>query len=136
MCGEVEDNSQIGAELHAQVHALARGIGLVQQASAELNGPSNLESVDGRATYSSELFDAGLRRVLADLAHADENEMVDAIACQAIAFARLAGFVAAQLPPEADLYRTVIDALTSGHAETTQIAREHHAQDHHHYHHH
>ena len=67
-----------------------------------------------------------------------EGQRVDAIAAQAIAFARLAGFLAGQLPPEADLYRTALEAFGDGHAEPRRLAEErhaahaHHGHDHHH----
>lgn len=136
MCGELEDNSQLGVELLDQVRAMSHLAGVDPESAAALKGPSDLEKPARRAEYMGELFEAGLRRILADLAHTKEGEVVDAVACQAIAFARLAGFMAAQLPPEADLYRAVIEAMSEGHAEIAQSARRHHAHGHGHHHHH
>ncbi len=71
---------------------------------------------------------------------------VDAMASQAIAFARLAGFIAGQLPPDADLFRSVIDAVSAGYAETAKLQKQynvaqavahghhHHGEDDHHHH--
>ena len=136
MCGELEDNSQIGTELLEQVRAMSQQAGIEAESQTRPTGPRDLEDAERRGTYMSELFDAGLRRILADLEHTREGEVVDAVACQAIAFARLAGFMAAQLPPEADLYRAVIEAMTDGHAEIAQSARRFHSQGHRHHHHH
>ncbi len=140
MCGELEDNSQLGLELLEQVRAMAGRAGVDAQAPASPQGPVGLENAARRGAYMGELFEAGLRRILTDLAHASKDEMVDAVACQAIAFARLAGFMAGQLPPEADLYRAVIEAMSDGHAESAGPARQFHASghghDHHHPHHH
>ena len=73
-------------------------------------------------------------RALSQVAAAEEDEAVDALASQAIALARLAGFLAGQLPPEADLYRAVIEAVSAGHNEPREIAEAHHrAHDHHHH---
>ena len=56
-------------------------------------------------------------RSLEDIERATDDESVDALAAQAIALARLAGFLAGQLPPEADLFRALIEAVSAGHAE-------------------
>ena len=85
------------------------------------------------------LFSAGLARALADVQAAAEGQRVDAIAAQAIAFARLAGFIAGQLPPEADLFRATIEALSDGHAEPRRVAeaeRARHVHEHGHGHEH
>jgi hypothetical protein len=87
------------------------------------------------------IFRAGLARSLEDIERAEDDESIDALAAQAIALARLAGFLAGQLPPEADLFRALIEALSAGHAEPQEraqaIRRAHdhhheHAHDHHH----
>lgn len=101
------------------------------------HAPENLDEAAGRGAYMDTLFADGLARVLADVDAAAEDEKIDAIACQAIALARLAGFVAGQLPPDADLFRAVIEAMTDGHAEPRRIADQIRAeQDDHHHHHH
>ena len=80
-----------------------------------------------------QIFRDGLGRALADVAAAAEDETVDALASQAIALARLAGFIAGQLPPEADLYRAVIEAVSAGHSEPRELADDYRRQqDHHH----
>ena len=44
-----------------------------------------------------------------------------ALAGQAIVFARLAGFLAAQFPPDADLFRMVTGAIVDGHSEPAAL---------------
>jgi hypothetical protein len=100
---------------------------------AEGEGPTGLAEAEGRAAYMERIFRAGLSRALADIARAEEDETIDALAAQAIALARLAGFLAGQLPPEADLYRAVIEAVSDGHAEPKKMAEA--MSDHHHHHH-
>ena len=77
-----------------------------------------------------------LTDTLAEVEGAAETEKIDVIASRAIVLARLAGFLAGQLPPDADLFRTVIEAVTEGHAEPRRIADKLRAQmqDHHHHH--
>jgi hypothetical protein len=83
------------------------------------------------------LFAAGLVRAASDANAATEGQRVDAIAAQAIAFARLAGFLAGNLPPEADLFRATIEAVTDGHAMPRRTAEKlRHNHGHHHGHHH
>jgi ABC-type nickel/cobalt efflux system permease component RcnA len=106
-------------------------LGLAPAGAAGQGGPQGLASADGRAAYMEALFNAGMTRALSDTAAAEPEETVDAIASQAIAFARLAGFLAGQLPPEADLFRTTMEAMMAGHAETSRLSREYrHQQDH------
>ena len=46
---------------------------------------------------------------------------MDAVAGQAIVFARLAGFLTAQFPPESDLFRTITGAVFDGHSEPATL---------------
>jgi hypothetical protein len=146
MCGEVDEGDLIGQEILERFTVMAKMLGLVPGAST---APEGLSTSEGRAAYMEQLFRAGLTRALADATAADREETVDAIAAQAIAFARLAGFIAGQLPPEADLFRTVIEAVAAGHGETTRLVDRHrdaqaaahghhhgHDHDHDHDHHH
>jgi hypothetical protein len=146
MCGEVDESDLIGPEILERFTVMGKMLGLAPAPGA---GPASegLSTSEGRAAYMEQLFRAGLTRALSDATAADSAETVDAIAAQAIAFARLAGFIAGQLPPEADLFRTVIEAVTAGHGETTRLVERHrdaraaahghhHAHDHDHDHHH
>ncbi|MGB3407520.1 MAG: hypothetical protein WBA67_08495 [Jannaschia sp.] len=132
MCGEIDEQVVIGQELRAQLTGLTSGMRL-PPAKAEGDGPTNLADASGRAAYMDRIFRAGLARSLEDIERASEDETVDALAAQAIALARLAGFLAGQLPPEADLFRALIDAVSAGHAEPQQRAAAiRQAHDHHH----
>ena len=145
MCGEVDENVQIGQDLLEQLRVMTRKRGI---AAEKGNGPAlswSLETEEGRGAYMEALFSAGLSRALNDTAAVEFEVVVDTIASQAIAFARLAGFLAGQLPPEADLFRTTLEALMAGHAEPARLVREYkheqdhlhgHAHDHDHDHHH
>lgn len=136
MCGDLDDEANINAEIHNRLAIIARraGIGAAKHSAT----PIDLAETAGRSTYMERLFAEGLAQALADVDAAAEEEKIDAIACQAIALARLAGFLAGQLPPDADLFRAVIEAITEGHAEPRQIADRIRSeqQDHHHDHHH
>ncbi len=148
MCGEIDDAEQVGLDVAERLMVLARMLKVEPGGETE-GAPAGLDASAGRAAYMEALFAAGLRRALGDTAAADPAEAVDAIACQAIAFARLAGFLAGQLPPEACLFRPVMDAVLSGHAETARLTQDYrlrqdelhgHSHDddgnHHHHHHH
>ena len=114
MCGELDDDVQVDNDIFQRFLLIARNHGAVPQSNA--NTLPDLEEAAGRSAYMDTLFAAGLVRAVSDAAAASEGQRIDAIAAQAIAFARLAGFLAGQLPPESDLFRTAIEALTDGHA--------------------
>ena len=46
----------------------------------------------------------------------------DALAGAAIVFGRLAGFLSAQLPPDADVFRMVTGAVVDGYAEPGKLS--------------
>jgi hypothetical protein len=138
MCGEIDEQVLIGQELLDRAKVLAKKLDL-PGAHTEGDAPQDLAEAAGRAAYMERVFRSALSRALDDVARAEEDETVDALAAQTIALARVAGFLAGQLPAEADLYRAVIEAATSGHAEARGIAEAmseaHHHHDHHHHHH-
>ena len=136
MCGEIDEQVLIGQEMldraqrdgDAKLNARPEGPG-------EANGdrPEGLAEAEGRAAYMERIFRSALARALDDIARAEEDETVDALAAQAIALARVAGFLAGQLPPEADLYRATIEALSApGHegAAARSAPSPHHHDDH------
>lgn len=135
MCGEIDEQVLIGQELMDRARALAKELGLPEPGSAGA-GPSGLAQAEGRAAYMELVFRDALSRALADIGRAEEDETVDALAGQAIALARVAGFLAGQLPAEADLYRALIESATAGHAEARAMAEAASDHDHHHHHHH
>lgn len=140
MCGEIDEQVIVGQEMLDRFRAMARGMDLPRPGS-DGDDPVGLAEPEGRAAYMERIFRSGLARALEDISRAEEDETVDALAAQAIALARLAGFLAGQLPPEADLFRALIEAVSAGHsepqerAESMRAARDHHhghAHDHHH----
>lgn len=135
MCGELDDDVQVDNDIFQRFLMIAKNHGAVPR--ADQDPPPDLEQAAGRSAYMDTLFSAGLVRAVSDTAAAREGQRVEAIAAQAIAFARLAGFLAGQLPPEADLFRATIEALTDGHAMPGRTADKlRHDHDHHHDHHH
>lgn len=122
MCGEIDENILINQELLERFTVMSGMLGVKGTEPGGVSLPS-LASSAGRSAYMQQIFGLGLTRALADATAAAEGEAVDAMASQAIAFARLAGFLAGQLPPDADLFRAVIDAVSSGHAETGALSR-------------
>ncbi len=143
MCGEIDDQAEIGLDLKEHMRVLARKLAL-EDGTDTVARPAGLAHEAGRAAYMEAVFRDGLARAMAGVAAAEEDEAVDALAGQAIALARLAGFLAGQLPPEADLFRAVIEATSAGHAEPRAMAEaaarhhhdhHHHHHDHHHHHH-
>ena len=134
MCGELDEQLLINQEVLERFSVISKMLG-TQASDGTTQGPKGLAEADGRAAYMDQIFRDGLGRALTDVNSANEDETVDALASQAIALARLAGFIAGQLPPEADLFRATIEALSAGHAEPRQLAEDYrHEQDHHHAH--
>ncbi len=133
MCGEIDEDVQVDNEIFARFLQIAKQHGVVPGDGQ--NVVPDLEEASGRSAYMDTLFIAGLVRAASDANAATEGQRVDAIAAQAIAFARLAGFLAGNLPPEADLFRAVVEAMTDGHATPKRTA-EKLQHDHHHGHHH
>ncbi len=132
MCGEIDEQLLVGQEMLDRFQAMAKGMHLPEP-GADSDEPVNLADAAGRAAYMDRIFRSGLARALNDISRAEEDETVDALAAQAIALARLAGFLAGQLPPEADLFRALIEAVSAGHAEPQErVQALRHAQDHHH----
>lgn len=115
MCGDFDDAERMDDDLFERFCAHAKQFG-VKPHSGGNNAPKRLETDNDRAEYMKQLFAAGLSRCSNDAANLPRGERMDAIAGQAIVFARLAGFLTAQLPPEADLFRTVTAAVVDGHS--------------------
>jgi len=122
MCGEIDEQAVIGQDLLEQLRVMARILGVEGVPSNA--APRDLAEAAGRSSYMEQVFREGLGRALGAVARAEEDEAVDALAAQAIALARLAGFLAGQLPPEADLFRATIEALSAGHSEPRDLAAE------------
>ncbi len=114
MCGDFDDAERMDDDLFERFCTHAKQFG-VQPQPGTSNAPARLATEHDRAEYMKELFAAGLSRCSNDAANLPRGERMDAIAGQAIVFARLAGFLTAQLPAEADLFRTVTAAVIDGH---------------------
>lgn len=136
MCGEFEEEDYIDDHLFDRLLQMADKYGVVPTEPGE-NGPSDLSTQEARSQYMTGLFQAGLTRAVKDANNLPPGERMDGVAGQAIAFARLAGFLAGQLPPGADVLRPVIDSLMEGHREPAEWGNSHHhPHDHSHDHHH
>jgi hypothetical protein len=133
MCGDLEDDSRLDDELFARFVALARRYGAAPPERRQPR-PADLAGEEARHAYMSRLFSEMLTRAVGDAAACQEGRRADAIADQAIVLARLAGFLAGQLPPETDLFRAMVEAMTDGYGEPARRLAE--ARDHHHHHHH
>jgi hypothetical protein len=132
MCGEIDEQVVLGQDLLARLSGLTSGIDLPKPSGGGEN-PVNLADGAGLGDYMERIFRAGLARSLEDIERATDDESVDALAAQAIALTRLAGFPAGQLPPEADLFRALIETVSAGHAEPQERAQAiRRAHDHHH----
>jgi hypothetical protein len=133
MCGDLDDDTRLDDELFARLVALAGRYGV---APPERRQPprADLAGEQARHAYMSRLFSEVLTHVVGDAAASPEGSRADAIADQAIVLARLAGFLAGQLPPETDLFRATVEAMTDGYGEPGRRLAE--AQGHHHHHHH
>jgi len=127
MCGDVEDDTQYDDALFARLLALARKYGAVPDLSRQ---PADRSPDTGR--YMDGLFGDTLTRALDDAATAPAGTRADTVAAQAIVFARLAGFLAGQLPPEADLFRGAMEAFMDGHGEASRPLHDHGHEHHHH----
>ena len=116
MCGDFDDQERIDEELFERFIEQISRFGVTAADSAN-GAPTQLDTEVVRAEYMEQLFKAGLTRCVTDAANLPFGERMDALAGQAIVFARLAGFLTAQFPPETDLFRTVTSAIVDGHSE-------------------
>jgi hypothetical protein len=133
MCGDLDDDPWLDDELFARFLALAKRYGAAPPEHTQ-PVPADLAGEQARHAYMNRLFSEMLTRVVGDAAGCPEGRRAEAIADQAIVLARLAGFLAGQLPPETDLFRATIEAMTDGYGEPARRLAE--ARDHHHHHHH
>lgn len=114
MCGDFDEQERVDEELFERFLEEIRRFGVAISPDAA-GGPPNLDSEEIRGKYMDDLFRAGLTRCVNDAISLPYGERMDALAGQAIVFARLAGFITAHFPPEADLFRMVTGAVVDGH---------------------
>ena len=120
MCGDFDDHDQVDEELFERFVALADHFGVSANAPGA-STPTKLDQENERAAYMEDLFRSGLTRSLSDASNLPTGERMDALAGQAIVFARLAGFLAGQFPPQSDLFRMITAALLEGHKEPSSL---------------
>jgi hypothetical protein len=134
MCGEIDEQERIDEELFERFLNRVSKYDITPSTSGH-DTPPHLDEEDARNAYMNALFKAALTRTVNDAANLPNGERMDILAGQAIVFARIAGFLAAQFPPENDLFRTTIAALMEGHKEVVKnerrIEHHHHHHDHH-----
>jgi hypothetical protein len=137
MCGDIEEDTAYDDLIFRRFSAFARNYG----AGAPENPKAldyDLTEPEGRSAYMSRLFRDAMLRAVTDASAAAEGSRADAIAGQAVVFARLAGVLAAQLPPESDIFRGAMEAFMDGNGEPARREAEphHHHHDHDHNHEH
>lgn len=132
MCGDFDEQERIDEELFERFVEMTRHYGVAPAATGHASAPQ-LDTEAERAAYMEALFRAGLTRCVNDAGNLPYGERMDALAGQAIVFARLAGFLAGQFPPEADLFRMITGAMLDGHHERQQFP-DHDDHDHGHSH--
>ncbi|MDH5411020.1 MAG: hypothetical protein OEY16_06500 [Alphaproteobacteria bacterium] len=129
MCGDLEEDTAFDDLIFGRFADFARRHGAVPQSETRPL-THDLTEPEGRGAYMNGLFRDALVRALNDTAGAAEGSRADAIAGQAIVFARLAGMLAAQLPPESDVFRASMEAFMDGHGEPARIKAGHHHHGH------
>jgi hypothetical protein len=133
MCGEVEDERQNDDDIMARLLHIAGGHGVTRETLTARSAPP-LTSDDARPAYMADLFRRMLNHAVSDLTAIPEGYRADTIANQAVVFARLAGFLAGQLPPADDMMRATLEALLDGQAEPARTLQRLRDQDHGHSH--
>lgn len=129
MCGDIEEDTAFDDMIFQRFASFARSQGAIPPDDVSAMA-HDLSEPEGRGAYMSKLFRDAMMRVVTDAAGAAEGTRADAIAGQAVVFARLAGMLAAQLPPESDIFRASMEAFMDGHGAPARRAAAHH---HHHH---
>lgn len=134
MCGEFEEDDLLDEQLFDRFVALAAQFDVAPE-KQKMQSPLDLGETKDRRTYMDELFKAGLVRSVNDAKHIpDAGDHMDAVAIQAIVFGRLAGFLAAQLPPESNIMKAAMESYLEGYSEAQDKNAVLDADDHHHHH--
>ena len=127
MCGDLEEEDQVGAALYQRFRLHAN----------TLLRRRPKDAPDSTPAYMDALFADALSRCARDGDAAQEDRRYELLAAQPIVFARLAGFLAAHASPDEDPLRKIIEALMHGYAEAERIPPDHghdHDDDHEHHH--
>jgi hypothetical protein len=129
MCGELEDEKGFDDEVMSRLLYIVRGHGITPETLTRRATPPLVDD-SGRSAYMSELFRRVLIAAVSDLVAVPEGQRADTVANQAVVFARLAGFLAGQLPPDDETLRATMEALLHGHAEPAKMFAHQRAHDH------
>lgn len=133
MCGDFEEDDLHDDHLFNRFLELAHQLG-VKPSAESLKSHLNLQNTDEREQYMTELFNAGLLRSVNDVQFIPKaGEKGETIAIQAIVFARLAGFLAAQLPAESNMMRALMEATLAGFGDAQQQVHDWEEHGHHHH---
>jgi hypothetical protein len=131
MCGEFDEDDRAERALYERFRVHARRLLKAHPA------PRPAEQ-NGLAPYLDTLFSDALNRCLRDGEGMEEGRRYDMLAAQPLAFARLAGFLAAHASLREDPLRKVIEAVMHGYAEAERFEPDHdheHGDAGHHHHH-
>lgn len=134
MCGEFEEDDLLDDQLFTRFISLVSQFDVVPD-SEKKKSSIDLGASEDRRQYMDELFRAGLMRSANDAKHIPEDgDHMDAIAIQSVVFGRLAGFLAAQLPPESNVMKAAMESFLEGYSEAQDKNAVLDADDHHHHH--
>jgi hypothetical protein len=111
MCGELEERDEAEAALYARYLAHVKAL---LAAEAERGSESTEDPLND---YMDRLFADLLRVSVRDAAASDPSMRYRTLGAQALAFARLAGFLAAHLALRDEPLRQTIEALMHGYGE-------------------
>lgn len=126
MCGELDEDTELGEELFDRLKIVARpyleGGGEADRRTAfdEAAPPDALH------LYMDRLFADLLTMCIDDAAHVPATDRADAMAAQSAVLARLAGLVAGQLPAQAETLKNGMEALIDGYNERDRPRHAHH----------
>ena len=136
MCGDLDESVQIDEEIYSRYLKFAKHYKLAPGGNNQRN-VEVLAKEKSPAPYMEALFADLLQQGVNDTSMMPEGMHADAIANQVIVLARLAGFLAGQVPPATDLYRGAMEAFADGYAEPVRLFKEqndHHGHSHDHAH--
>ena len=134
MCGEFEEDDLLDEKLFERFIKLANQFDVFPEQQKK-KSPLDLGKTEDRRQYMEDLFKAALVRSVNDAKHIpDAGDHMDAVAIQAIVFGRLAGFLAAQLPPESNIMKAAMESYLEGYSEAQSKNAVLDTDDHHHHH--
>jgi len=132
MCGDFEHDDPLDDQLFERLLETTSQLGITPEHSLE---QGNQQPMDprARAAYMDTLFNAALTRSLTDAVHIPAGERMDGVFSQAVVFARLAGFLAGQIPADANPMKAMMEALLEGMNQAEAMVTDIEAHGHHHH---